>query len=123
MKYLCLVYYDEKKLDALSANEEDALLDEVVTYREVLRKSGHYIASDGLQPVRTAMTVRIHNGKASTTDGPFAETKEALGGLYLVEAADLDEALELARTMPLATFCSIEVRPLWHVNKRPGGKD
>ena len=84
---------------------------------------GRKLGSARLAWADSATTVRVRDGKTVTTDGPFAETKEALGGLYLVEAADLDEALELARTMPLATFCSIEVRPLWHVNKRPGGKD
>ena len=112
MKYLCLVYYDEKKLDALSENEEDALMDEVVAYREVLRKSGHYIASDALQPVRTAMTVRVRNGQISTSDGPFAETKEQLGGFMLIEARDLNDAIRVASKIPPGRLGCVEVRPV-----------
>ena len=78
----------------------------------MLRKSGHYIASDGLQPVRMAMTVRIHNGKVSTTDGPFAETKEQLGGFMLIEARDLNDAIQVASRIPSAKLGSIEVRPV-----------
>jgi hypothetical protein len=86
MKYLCLVYFDERKLDALSKSEYDTLVAEVLAYREVLRKSGHYIVSDGLQSTQTATTIRIRNGKVLTTDGPFAETAEQLGGFMLIEA-------------------------------------
>src|SRR5262245_22861286 len=112
MRYLCLVYYDEKKLDALSKEEYDALVDEVLAYREVLRKSGHYIVSDGLQPVQTATTVRIRNGRVSTTDGPFAETKEQLGGFMLIEARDLNDAIRVASKIPPLRLGCIEIRPL-----------
>ena len=112
MKYMCLVYYDEKTLEALSKSEYDALVEEVLAYREVLRKSGHYITSDGLQPVETATTVRIRNGRVSTTDGPFAETKEQLGGFMLIEARDLNDAIRVASQIPPIRLGCIEVRPL-----------
>jgi hypothetical protein len=112
MKYMCLVYYDEKTLAALSKSEYDALVEEVLAYREVLRKSGHYITSDGLQPVETATTVRIRNGRVSTTDGPFAETKEQLGGFMLIEARDLNDAIRVASKIPPIRLGCIEVRPL-----------
>jgi hypothetical protein len=112
MRYLCLVYYDEKKLDALSTSEYDALVAEALAYREVLRKSGHYIISDGLQSVRTATTVRIQGGKVSVTDGPFAETKEQLGGFMLIEARDLNDAVRVASQIPPVRLGCIEVRPL-----------
>jgi hypothetical protein len=112
MRYLCLVYYDEKKLDALSQSEYDALVSETLGYREVLQKSGHYIVSDGLQPVRTATTVRIRRGKVSISDGPFAETKEQLGGFLLIEARDLNDAVRVASQIPPARLGCVEVRPL-----------
>jgi hypothetical protein len=77
-----------------------------------MRKSGHYVAAEALQPVKTARTVRVRNGKTSITDGPFAETKEQLGGFYLIEAADENEALRLAAQIPPARVGSIEVRPI-----------
>jgi hypothetical protein len=109
---MCLVYYDERKLEALSKAEFDALVGEVLVYRDVLRKSGHYIISDGLQPIETATTIRIRNGKVSTTDGPFAETKEQLGGFMLIEARDLDDAIQVASKIPPVRLGCIEVRPL-----------
>jgi hypothetical protein len=112
MKYLCLVYIEEKKLDALSKGELDALVDESLDYDEVLRRSGHYIASDALQTVQTATTLRVRNGKVSTTDGPFAETKEQLGGFILIEARDLNDAIRVAAKIPPARLGSIEVRPI-----------
>ena len=112
MKYLCLVYIEEKKLDALSTRERDALIDESLDYDEVLRKSGHYVASDALQSVHAATTIRIRNGKAFTTDGPFAETKEQLGGFFLIEARDLNDAIRVASKIPPARLGCIEVRPI-----------
>jgi hypothetical protein len=112
MKYLCLVYIEEKKLDALSKGELDALVDESLDYDEVLRRSGHYIASDALQTVQAATTLRVRNGKVSTTDGPFAETKEQLGGFILIEARDLNDAIRVAAKIPPARLGSIEVRPI-----------
>jgi hypothetical protein len=112
MRYLCLVYYDEKRLDALSKREYDRLVDEVVSYREALRNSGHYITSDALEPVDTAVTLRVRNGQLSTIDGPFAETKEQLGGFLLIEARDLNEAIRVAAQLPPMRLGCVEVRPV-----------
>lgn len=105
MKYLCLVYLDEKRLDELP--DSDCL-----EYDTALRESGHCLASEALQSVQTATTVRVRNGKTSITDGPFAETREQLAGFYLVEAQDLNEAIQLAAGIPPAQVGSIEVRPI-----------
>ena len=105
MKYLCLVYGEERAFE----NVPDA---HCVAYDESIRDSGHCIASEALQPVSTATTVRVRNGKVSVTDGPFAETKEFLAGFYLIEARDLNEAIQLASRIPPAQVGSIEVRPV-----------
>ena len=105
MKYLCLVYLDEKRLDELP--DEDC-----VAYDAAIRESGHCIASEALESVQTATTVRVRNGKVSITDGPFAETKEQLAGFYMIDARDLDEAIQLASEIPPARVGSIEVRPI-----------
>ena len=105
MKYLCLVYLDEKRLDELP--DEDC-----VDFDAGIRKSGHCIASEALQSVQTATTVRIRDGKVSITDGPFAETKEQLAGFYMIEASDLNEAIRIASKIPPARVGSIEVRPI-----------
>lgn len=112
MKYLCLVYHEESKINALPESEYDAIVSEVLDYREQLRQSGHYIASSPLQAVQTATTIRVRNGKMSITDGPFAETKEQLGGFYLIEARDLNDAIRVVSRMPPARLGCIEVRPL-----------
>jgi hypothetical protein len=112
MKYLCLVYVEEKELDALPKNAFDERVAECLAHGEEIRKSGHYVLSEALQPSHTATTVRIRNGELSATDGPFAETKEQLGGFYLIEARDLDEAIQVASKIPPARGGSIEVRPL-----------
>jgi hypothetical protein len=105
MKYLCLVYGDETAL----ANMPD---EHCVAFDEEIRKSGQCIASEALQPTQTATTVRVRNGKVSVTDGPFAETKEILAGFYMIEARDLNEAIQLASRIPPARVGSIEVRPI-----------
>jgi hypothetical protein len=105
MKYLCLVYSEERHLEAVPDVE-------CVAYDARLRASGHCVASEALQPVATATTVRVRNGQVSITDGPFAETKEQLTGFYLVEAKDLNEAIQLAAQIPPARVGSIEVRPI-----------
>lgn len=105
MKYLCLVYLDEKRLPELP--DEDC-----VAYDTAIRTSGHCIASEALESVATATTVRVRDGKVSITDGPFAETKEQLAGFYMIEAKDLDEAIKLAAGIPPARVGSIEVRPV-----------
>jgi hypothetical protein len=112
MKYLCLVYYDEARLDALSPSEYDALVSEALAYDEELRTSGHYIVSDALQSVQTATTLRVRNGKVATLDGPFAETKEQLGGFILIDARDLNEAIRVASKIPPARLGCVEVRPV-----------
>lgn len=112
MKYLCLVYHEEERVDALPKEEFDAIMSDVLDYREELRQSGHYITSSPLQPVQTATTIRVRNGKVTITDGPFAETKEQLGGFYLIEARDLNDAIRVATRMPPARLGSIEIRPL-----------
>jgi len=104
MKYLCLVYLDERKLELVPDSECKACGEE-------LRTSGHHIAAEALQSVHTATTVRVRNGKVSVTDGPFAETKEQLAGFYLIDAKDLNEAIQLASKIPPARVGSVEVRP------------
>jgi hypothetical protein len=116
MKYLCLVYHEEAKLDALPASEYDELVHEDLDYREELGKSGHHIASSPLESVQSATTIRVRNGKLAITDGPFAETREQLGGFYLIEARDLNEAIRVAAKMPPARLGCIEVRPLREFN-------
>jgi hypothetical protein len=105
MKYLCLVYMEEKTLDAVPDSE-------CMAYGESLRKSGRYLAAEALQRVDTATTVRVRDGRVSLTDGPFAETKEQLAGFYLIDAKDLDEAVQVAAKIPPARVGSIEVRPV-----------
>jgi hypothetical protein len=112
MKYLCLAYEEEAELNALSREEWDALRHETLAYVELLRDNGHLLMTHALQSVRTAMTVRVRHGRLSATDGPFAETKETLGGFFLIEAADLNEAVQLAARWPSARLGSIEVRPI-----------
>jgi hypothetical protein len=113
MKYLCLVYYEETKLAALSRSEFDALVAESLAYDEALRQSGHFVAAQALQSVQTATTIRqTRNGKLSMTDGPFAETKEQLGGFILIEARDLNDAVQVAAKIPSGRLGSIEVRPI-----------
>ena len=112
MKYLCLAYEEEGKLDALSRAEWDALRKETLDYVEDLARSGRLLVTHALQSVRSATTVRVRHGRLSTTDGPFAETKESLGGFFLIEARDLSEAIQVASRWPSARIGSIEVRPI-----------
>jgi hypothetical protein len=105
MKYLCLVYGEEKAIQSVNDNH-------CLEYDASIRASGHCISSEALEPVATATTVRVRNGKVSVTDGPFAETKEHLAGFYLIEARDLNEAIQLAAKIPPAAVGSIEVRPI-----------
>ena len=112
MKYLCMVIFDEKKLDALSSSESEKLDEESLAYDEALRKSGHFVAAQALQPVHASTIVRVQDGKVSVTDGPFAETNEQLGGFILIEAKDLNEAIQVASKMPSIRLGAIEVRPI-----------
>ena len=112
MKYLCMVLVDEKKLEALSASESQTLDDESLAYDDSLRKRGHLIAAQALESVQTATIVRVRNGKVSVTDGPFAETNEQIGGFILIEARDLNEAIQLASHIPGGRLGGVEVRPV-----------
>ena len=112
MKYLCLIYDDEKIFTRMSKEEMGALMGEYNAFTDGIKKSGHYVAGEALKPVHTATTVRVRNGKMSTTDGPFAETKEQLGGYYMIEARDLNEAIQIAAKIPSARTGSVEVRPI-----------
>ena len=112
MKYLCLAYEEERTLNALSKNEWDVLRKETLDYVDELKRKGNLITTEPLQSVKTAATVRVRGGKPSITDGPFAETKETLGGFFLIEARDLNEAIRVASKWPSARFGSIEVRPI-----------
>jgi hypothetical protein len=119
MKYLCMVFYDEKNLNALSAAELQTLDDESLAYDETLRKRGHLIAAQALESVQAATTVRVRNGKVSVTDGPFAETNEQIGGFILIEAHDLNEAIQLAAKMPPIRLGGVEVRPIKTLSSKP----
>jgi hypothetical protein len=110
-----MAYEEEQKLDDLTRGEWDALREETLAYVEILKKSGHLIVTHALQSVRTAATVRVRGGQRVVIDGPFAETKEQLGGFFLIQARDLAEAIDVASRWPSARLGSIEVRPIEEV--------
>lgn len=112
MQYLLLIYRSEAELNKMDPADRQNLSAEYGAYTQSIVQSGHFKAGDGLQPSTTATTVRVRDGKTLTTDGPFAETREQLGGYYLVEAKDLDAAIALAARIPNARDGSIEVRPV-----------
>jgi hypothetical protein len=112
MKFLCLACEEEAKLNALSPADWDALRNETLAYVDKLLKNGRLITAEPLQSARTAATVRVRDGKVTVSDGPFAETKETVGGFFLIEARDRDEAIQIAAEWPSARLGSIEVRPL-----------
>ena len=112
MQYMLLIYDAEKVWNDMPKAESDRLFGEYMQFTADIKASGHFRAGDALQPVATATTVRLRDGKLQRTDGPFAETKEQLGGYYLIEAKDLDEAIAIAARIPSATVGSIEVRPI-----------
>jgi len=112
MKYLCLIYNEERKLQAMSKVEREALVGEALAYDEELKQRGHFIAAQVLQRVETATTVRVRNGRLSTTEGPVADVKDQLAGFILIDARDLNEAIQVASKMPGARVGSIEVRPI-----------
>jgi hypothetical protein len=117
MKYLCLAYYDEERFDALSESELDAVVRHCPPHDKTLRESGQLIAQASLQPTRLTKTVRPRNGKPFITDGPFAETKEQVGGFFIIEARHMDEAVLVASKHPAAHLgenvgWGIEVRPI-----------
>ena len=112
MKYLCLIYASEIDWAKMPKTETDSVHAQYFAFTNDIKKSGHYIAGDALQPTNTASTVRVRQGKISTTDGPFAETKEQLSGYYMIDAKDLNEAIQIAARIPSAHSGSIEVRPV-----------
>jgi hypothetical protein len=115
LQYLCLIYSDESQWPGLPKPEYDRVLGEYLTYMHDIRKSGHYLGCNRLQPTGSATTVRVRNERIATTDGSFAETKEQLGGYFLLEARDLNEAIQLAARIPGARYGCIEVRPIMEV--------
>ena len=112
MQYLLMIYEDESAAAARGPEDQQAVFEGYVKFTEELKASGKMLAGDALESVKTATTVRLRDGKTLTTDGPFAETKEQLGGYYLIEADDLDDALAWAAKLPTAKTGSIEVRPI-----------
>ena len=113
MRYLCLIYENEKNWSTMPKAQTDAVMAEYGAFTQGIKESGHYIGGNALQPTPAATTLRVRNGKVSTTDGPFAETKEQLGGFFLIEAKDLNDAIQVAARIPSAKWGSIEVRPIW----------
>ena len=112
MRYLCLIYQDEARWERMAQADIDEVHAEYFGFRDEVKRSGRYVGGSRLRPTSTATTVRIRGGRLSTTDGPFAETREQLGGYLLIDARDLDEAIEIAARIPVARFGSIEVRPI-----------
>ena len=119
MRYMLLIYDREADWAKLNEKDQGALFREYGAFTDGILKSGHHKAGDPLQPVATATTVRVRDGKTVTTDGPFAETREQLGGYYIVEAKDLDEATAIAARVPSAKMGSVEVRPIMDMPPRP----
>jgi hypothetical protein len=113
MKYLCLIYQEEKQEPNVPRDEIQKAKADYWAFTADIKKTGNYVGSHGLQHTDTATTVRVRNGKLSTTDGPFAETKEQLGGYFLIDAKDLNEAIAIAARIPSAKWGSVEVRPVW----------
>ena len=112
MKYMCIIYGQESQWAKMSEAEQGAIFGEYMSFTEAIKQAGKYVGGEALEPTQTATTVRVRNGKTQTTDGPFAETKEQLGGYYIVEAKDLDEAVAIAARIPDARYGSVEVRPV-----------
>jgi hypothetical protein len=112
MRYLCLGYNNEKKWETMSEAERNAFLDGCFAYDDVLRAGGHFVGGEALQSSNTATSVRLQNGKPSVTDGPFVETKEQLGGVMILEAKDLDQAIELISRHPGISNAGFEIRPI-----------
>lgn len=122
MKFLVTIYHDEKVLDAIPEKEMQGLVDSAIEYAEDLRQSGHYVASDALQRTGTARTIRVSAGKVSTTVGPFAETTEQLGGFFLIDARDIDEACAIAAKFPPARVAIVEIRPVQELRHSRDGR-
>jgi hypothetical protein len=112
MQYICLIYGDEQSFQGMGDEDRNQVMADYMAFTESIGKSGNLVAGDALQPTTTATTVRVRNGETLVTDGPFAETKEQLGGYYVIDAKDADEALAIAARIPGAQHGSIEVRPV-----------
>jgi hypothetical protein len=112
MKYLCLIYSDESQFKTMTQEQGMAMMGEYKEFGDGIKKSGHYVGGNRLEGTHTATVVRVRNGKTATTDGPYAETKEQLGGYYLIEARDLNEAIAIAAKIPAARNGAVEVRPI-----------
>ncbi|HKZ05523.1 MAG TPA: YciI family protein [Methylomirabilota bacterium] len=124
MRYLCLLFGDETVHDRRTAAERRAMTTESLDYDDTLRKAGQFVAAHALQPPRTARTVKVRGGKVLKTDGPFMETKEQLGGFILIEAKDMDEAVEVAAKIPMARLWTVEVRPVATLTRgQPGRRE
>ena len=129
MKYICLGYIEPNKFEAMSESEQKAMLDECFSYDELLKKNGHFAGGEALQGPNTAMTLRWKNGKVSVTDGPYAETKEQIGGILILEARDLNHAVQLMSKHPGVKAGPFEIRPaadlteMVHESERRRGKE
>ena len=118
MKYLCLGYYDKGKFDAMTETERNAMFDKCFDYDDHLRANGHWAGGEALQPPETALTLYWENGKVATTDGPYAETKEQLGGILVLEARDMNQAVQLMAQHPALKYGTIfEIRPVGDMNE------
>jgi hypothetical protein len=117
MKFVCLGYYDEKTWETISESERNAFMDGCFAYDEVLKKNGHFIGGEGLQTAQKAATIRFQNGKVMVTDGPYAETKEQIGGLILLEARDMNHAVQLMSKHPGVRYGPFEIRPVWEMTE------
>ena len=121
MKFLCLIYLNEKEMDAMPAGDMNALNAKHLAFNDGLRKSGHFIEAEALEPSTMTACIRVRHGKPSLTDGPFAETKELVAGFYLIEARDMNEALQIAAKIPVARFGGVEVRPILRLERDAAG--
>lgn len=122
MKYMLLIYQNDQAWDALSEAERNQAFGAYMQFTQEIGASGHLVSGDPLQPISTATSVRVRDGKTQTTDGPFAETRETLGGYYVIEAKDLDEATKIAARIPDARIGTgvIEIRPVMVIDRPPG---
>lgn len=124
MKYICFGYYDKAKFDGLSENERNAMFDACFEYDDHLRSNGHYVGGEGLQPPETSLTLSWRNGKVATTDGPYTETKEQLGGILVLEARDMNHAVQLMQQHPALKYGTLwEIRPVGDMSEMRNASD
>jgi hypothetical protein len=120
MRYLVMIHLNEEQLGAMPKEEMDALIAAHLAYDETLQRSGHFVIAQALQNADASTIVRVRGGKVATTDGPFIETKEQLSGFYLIDAKDLNDAIQVAGKIPSAPLGSIEIRPIWDLSQPKG---